>query len=168
MSKFCTACALHKEVIREVYGEGKLTARIMVIGEAPGRDEDKVGRPFIGVSGRLLREALEPILDECYITNMVKCFPHGTPNKKAISTCVNLHIPNQIRMIKPESIILVGGIAKKNFPTNISTATIYTIYHPAYSIRGYMPRDKYKEHVATVLQPLFEKYKRELTITKYE
>jgi DNA polymerase len=164
MFKFCDACGYHNNIIREVYGEGNLIAPIMVIGEAPGKDENKTGRPFVGNSGKLLREVLNPILSHCYITNVVKCFPFGTPTQDAINTCMNIHLVNQVKFIRPEAIILVGKIAERNFPRNISKATIYSIYHPSYQLHGGMTKEKYKEHVATVLAPLFEKYSMQVPI----
>lgn len=154
-------CDLHKQVINQVYGEGDISSRIVVIGEAPGKDEDKQGRPFIGASGKLLREAIKPILDQCYITNIVKCFPHGTPNLITIDMCVRTHLINQIKKINPDVIILVGNTAKWYFPANISTAKIYKIIHPAYPLYGgggKMSKEDWKEHVATTLSEVFHKY----------
>ena len=113
--KSCTKCPLHHSRKNAVPGEGPLTARIMVIGEAPGRREDEMGRPFVGQAGKLLDELLGKAglkRSNVYITNIVKCRPPGNrdPRQEEIRACTP-YLIRQIRLIKPEFIIMVGRIA---------------------------------------------------------
>ncbi len=99
-------------------GEGRLSARVMLIGEAPGREEDESGRPFVGAAGRFLDSVLESAgfeRDDLFITNIVKCRP---PNNRAprvgeIETCVSNYLLEQIELIDPALIVLLGGVAAR-------------------------------------------------------
>jgi DNA polymerase len=90
----------------------------MLIGEAPGRDEDRVGRPFVGASGRFLDHVLSGTgIDrkDLFITNTVKCRPpnNRTPRKKEVDTCTSHYLFQQIELIDPQLIVLLGGVAAK-------------------------------------------------------
>lgn len=97
-----------------VFGEGNPDAKIMLVGEAPGKNEAKVGRPFIGRSGKLLRKYIQEIglkEEEIYITSPVKYLPErGTPSKKQIHHA-KTHFDKQVEIINPTIIVLLGKTA---------------------------------------------------------
>jgi uracil-DNA glycosylase family 4 len=114
----CTRCELHKGRELAVPGEGPATATVMLIGEAPGREEDLTGRPFVGVSGKLLDSVLREAglkRDDLFITSVVKCRPprNRMPRKSEQKTCMEAHTRRQIQMIRPRIICLLGGVASK-------------------------------------------------------
>ncbi len=113
----CTKCPLHRFRKNPVPGEGPLDADIMVVGEAPGRNEDLQGRPFVGAAGQLLNKLLELAglrRDQVYITNVVKCRPPGNrdPRDEEIRACLP-YLIRQIKLIKPKIIIALGRHAAR-------------------------------------------------------
>jgi uracil-DNA glycosylase len=101
-----------------VPGEGKTSAKVMLIGEAPGREEDESGRPFVGAAGRFLDHVLEGTginRDDLFITNIVKCRPpkNRTPRVGEVETCTSNYLFEQIELINPALIMLLGGVAAK-------------------------------------------------------
>jgi uracil-DNA glycosylase family 4 len=101
-----------------VPGDGKASARVMLIGEAPGREEDETGRPFVGAAGRFLDQVLEGTginRDDLFITNIVKCRPpnNRTPRVGEVETCTSNYLFEQIELIDPALIMLLGGVAAK-------------------------------------------------------
>jgi DNA polymerase len=101
-----------------VPGDGKPSARVMLIGEAPGREEDETGHPFVGAAGRFLDQVLEGTginRDDLFITNIVKCRPpnNRTPRVGEIETCTSNYLFEQIELISPALIMLLGGVAAK-------------------------------------------------------
>lgn len=112
----CTACPLHESRKNAVPGEGPLDARLMLIGEAPGVEEDETGRPFCGRSGDFLDELFDDVgLDraETYITSVVKCRPPGNrnPHVEERDTCQELWLNEQIELVDPDIVLLLGKIA---------------------------------------------------------
>ncbi len=110
-------CALKKTATNTVFGEGPVGARLMIIGEAPGADEDRQGRPFVGPSGRLLEQMLAAIglaREEVYIANTVYWRPPGnrTPSAEEVEAC-RPFIDRQIALVGPEVLMLAGGAAAK-------------------------------------------------------
>ena len=115
--KYCTCkkCELHTGRHKFVYGNGNADARLMIIGEGPGAEENRLGKVFVGRSGQLLTKMLNAInlsREEIYISNIVKCRPPGNRNplpeeKKA---CLP-YLDEQISIIQPELILLVGKVA---------------------------------------------------------
>src|SRR3954453_6933041 len=92
--RVCEKCPLHTSRTLAVPGDGPSAAKVMIIGEGPGRDEDRSGHPFVGASGRFLNEVLEGSgidRDEFFITNIVKCRPpqNRTPKKLEVDTCTS-------------------------------------------------------------------------------
>jgi len=90
----------------------------MLIGEAPGREEDACGRPFVGAAGRFLNEVLEGTgidREDLFITNTVKCRPpnNRTPKRAEVETCTSTYLFEQINLIDPRLIILLGAVATK-------------------------------------------------------
>lgn len=113
--RHCRNCPLCETRLNAVPGEGDPKARIMFIGEAPGADEDRQGRPFVGAAGQLLDKmilAMQLKREETFIANIVKCRPprNRTPMPDEAAACIG-YLQHQIRMIKPEVIVLLGATA---------------------------------------------------------
>ena len=111
----CTRCPLSENRNLVVPGEGPLDAKIILIGEAPGRDEDLSGRPFVGRAGRLLDECLKSAgidRSDVFITNVVKCRPpdNRRPRRGEINAC-NDYLQQQIDFVDPVVICLMGNVA---------------------------------------------------------
>ncbi len=157
----CRRCELQQQRTQSVFGVGNRQARWMVIGEAPGADEDRQGEPFVGRAGQLLNLMLQAIglkRQEVYIANIVKCRPPGNrdPKPEEVAACAP-YLQAQIELIKPEIILAVGRIAAHNLlhtnqrvgalrgqrhhyeGTNIP---VVVTYHPAYLLRS--PQEKRK------------------------
>lgn len=116
--KECTKCKLCKNRKNAVFAEGNKKAEIMFVGEGPGADEDIQGLPFVGKAGKLMNEALKGIglkREEIYITNIVKCRPpsNRTPEKEEANSCLD-YLRNQVILVNPKIIVLLGNTALKN------------------------------------------------------
>jgi uracil-DNA glycosylase family 4 len=114
----CTLCPLWESRTHAVPGDGKYTAKVMIVGEAPGREEDESGKPFVGATGRFLDHVLEGTgLDRAdfFITNTVKCRPpkNRTPRKLEVDTCTSNYLFEQIELINPRLVMLLGTVAAK-------------------------------------------------------
>lgn len=114
----CTKCPLWKSRTRAVPGDGQPTSKVMIIGEAPGREEDESGHPFVGATGRYLDHVLEGTgldRDDFFITNTVKCRPpkNRTPKKNEVETCTSNYLFEQIELVNPRLIVLLGLVAAK-------------------------------------------------------
>ena len=153
--KKCKKCNLHKTRQNTVFGEGDPDSNIMIIGEAPGREEDEVGRPFVGRAGKLLNEFLKSInlnRDSVFIVNTIKCRPpeNRDPEASEISACSD-YLDQQINIIKPKVLVLLGKIAAnrllgedmpmselrlKKFFIDKYDIPIIVFYHPAYILRS--------------------------------
>ena len=111
----CTKCELCKTRTNAVPGKGNFQSDVIFVGEAPGRNEDKHGEPFVGVAGKKLSFALEEAgisRDEVYITNIVKCRPpnNRVPNTSERNTCQE-YLKEEISIIKPKIICILGNTA---------------------------------------------------------
>jgi len=111
----CTKCRLCDSRTHTVPGEGPADARLVVVGEGPGRTEDETGRPFVGRAGELLTKILAAIdlhRDEVFICNVVKCRPpeNRTPQLDEASTCAP-YLFRQIELVRPKVILALGGPA---------------------------------------------------------
>ncbi len=111
----CQRCPLGKTRTKFVFGKGNPNADLMLIGEAPGADEDKTGEPFVGRAGKLLTDILKAInfsRDEVYIANILKCRPPNNrdPLPSERETCMP-YLIKQIELIKPKIILCLGRIA---------------------------------------------------------
>lgn len=114
----CQKCGLCKERTNIVFAEGKKDANLMFIGEGPGADEDRQGLPFVGKAGKLMNMAfdgLEIKREEVYIANIVKCRPPGNrvPTKEEAKACLD-YLRNQVLLVNPKIIVLLGSTALKN------------------------------------------------------
>jgi uracil-DNA glycosylase len=157
--KACTACGLRAGCTQTVFGVGDRQADWLVIGEAPGADEDKQGEPFVGRAGQLLNSMLAAIglkREQVYIANILKCRPPGNrdPKPEEAALC-RPFLERQIALIQPRLILAVGRIAAQNL---LSTDTpigrlrghlhalhgipVVVTYHPAYLLRS--PGEKRK------------------------
>ena len=155
----CRRCKLSDKRTHIVFGEGDADARLMFIGEAPGREEDIQARPFVGDAGTLLTRLIEKMdmkREEVYIANIVKCRPplNRDPEKDEIEACGGF-LKRQIEIVRPDVIMTLGRIAASVL-TGIEKLKITVIrgktfdykgipliptFHPAYLMRN--PRDKW-------------------------
>ncbi len=153
-SSTCTKCALAAGRTQVVFGVGDPQADLMFVGEAPGREEDLSGEPFVGRSGKLLDrlmwEELGLTRDRCYIANVVKCRPPNNRNPEVaeIAAC-RPYLEEQIVLIAPAVIITLGNFATRlllNTTDGIGQlrgtvfpygeAHVVPMYHPAYALRA--------------------------------
>lgn len=115
----CKLCSTRKNI---VFGEGNKRANVMFIGEGPGADEDAQGLPFVGKAGQLMNKAfqgLEIKRENVYIANIVKCRPpsNRVPEQDEAVACLN-YLRNQVILVKPKVIVLLGNTALKNILGN--------------------------------------------------
>jgi uracil-DNA glycosylase len=116
--RVCTRCPLHESRTLAVPGDGKYTAKVMIIGEAPGKEEDESGHPFVGSAGRFLNHVLEGTgleRSDFFITNTVKCRPpkNRVPRKIEVGTCTANYLSEQIELLNPKLVMLLGATAAK-------------------------------------------------------
>lgn len=157
----CTACALHQTRTQTVFGVGNPHARLMIIGEAPGFNEDKQGEPFVGRAGQLLTTILKSMnweRSDVYIANILKCRPHNNrdPLPEEVASCTPF-LDQQIALIQPQLLVAVGRIAahyllktkssleslrNKQHSYGSNKTPLIITYHPAYLLRN--PIDKRK------------------------
>jgi DNA polymerase len=150
----CTQCGLSETRTQVVFGVGDPRARLMLVGEAPGRNEDLQGEPFVGAAGALLDSLLAEIgiqRAEVYIANVLKCRPPGNrdPRSEEIDACKG-YLREQIRLIAPEVVMTLGNFASKlllNTEVGITrlrghphrwwlNALLVPTFHPAAALRG--------------------------------
>ncbi|MEO8464263.1 MAG: uracil-DNA glycosylase [Gammaproteobacteria bacterium] len=153
--RVCTKCALHTTRTQTVFGVGRRDADLLVIGEAPGADEDRQGEPFVGRAGQLLNSMLRAIgspRSDVYIANILKCRPPGNrdPQPDEAKTCTP-YLARQIALVKPRAILAVGRIAAqwllqtdspigrlrgRVVPYGEAGTPLVITYHPAYLLRS--------------------------------
>jgi DNA polymerase len=157
----CTGCVLHETRTRTVFGTGNRTADWMIIGEAPGAEEDRQGEPFVGRAGQLLTAMLGAVgcrREEVYITNILKCRPPGNRDPlPAEVACCHDYLERQIELVGPKLILVVGRIAAHNLlQTDIPIGRLrgrvhrygktgiplVVTYHPAYLLRSPLEKRK--------------------------
>lgn len=114
----CKKCRLSLKRINVVFGEGNSNAKIMFVGEGPGEDEDKTGRPFVGKAGQLLTKMIEAIglkREEVYIANIVKCRPpnNRVPYDDEAEICIP-YLRKQVALIRPKIIVCLGSTAARH------------------------------------------------------
>jgi uracil-DNA glycosylase len=144
----CHKCRLWKNSHFAVFGEGLINSKIMLIGQNPGKEEDLCKKPFVGKAGKYLDKVLISNnfkRNHLFITSIVK---HKTPNnrppkKDEILACLP-YLIEQILIIKPKIIVLMGNIAKKYVPRNKNIKYIET-YHPAAAMRFPKIKDKFEK-----------------------
>ena len=111
----CNKCKLCKTRQNIVFGVGNVNSKIMFIGEGPGGDEDREGEPFVGKAGQLMNKAFDIVgikREDVYIANVVKCRPplNRDPEEDEVTACID-YLRNQVMIIKPKIIVLLGRIA---------------------------------------------------------
>ena len=157
----CTLCALHRTRTQTVFGVGSVSADWMIIGEAPGAEEDRRGEPFVGRAGKLLDEMLRAVgltRDAVYIANTLKCRPPNNrdPAVDEAASC-RAYLDRQISLVSPKLILAVGRIAsqlllatdaplgrlrgKKHYLPGGQIPVVVT-YHPAYLLRSPIQKRK--------------------------
>ena len=152
----CQLCKLSKTRKTIVFGEGNPHAKILFIGEGPGADEDRTGRPFCGKAGQLLTKILHSAninREDVYITNIVKCRPPGNrnPQDDEIAACER-YLLAQIEAICPQIIVALGNVPKSFFLGNETGGItkvrgrvlkwesggidVFPMFHPSYLLRN--------------------------------
>jgi DNA polymerase len=114
--RVCVKCPLHKSRTHAVPGEGPVPGNVFILGEAPGGQEDRKGRPFVGPSGMILEQLLEVAgltREQVYITSCVKCRPpnNRTPHTDELDTCQANWLNRQLDMVNPKLAVLLGKVA---------------------------------------------------------
>jgi len=156
----CTACGLHKGRTQTVFGVGDEQADWLLVGEAPGAEEDRLGEPFVGQAGRLLDNMLAAIGlsrgENVYIANVLKCRPPGNrnPEPAEVAKC-SPHLLQQIELIEPKLIVAMGRFAAQTLlGTDATIASLrgrvhryagvplIVTYHPAYLLRNLPDKSK--------------------------
>jgi len=157
----CAACDLHKTRTQTVFGVGDRHARWMIIGEAPGAEEDRKGEPFVGRAGQLLNAMLLAVglrREEVFIANILKSRPPNNrdPRSEEVAACAPF-LKRQVELIAPKVILALGRVAAQNlldtdtrlgamrgkvYKYSSAGIPVVVTYHPAYLLRT--PRDKRK------------------------
>jgi len=176
--KECKSCRLRESCSQVVVGTGSMTPRLMIIGEAPGADEDREGEPFVGKAGMVLRDVLRRHhktinRKTTLITNVLGCRPprNKFPTDECPSICVSLWLDRAIEITRPERILLLGnsplrhvagltGITsmRGNWVTCKGVRTLPT-YHPSYVMRSdcqgwIQPREEFEGDIAEVAEEI--------------
>lgn len=148
----CDRCDLHRACTAPVPFHGPVGARLAVVGEAPGRQEDKAARPFVGPAGRLLRQLLgdagfDP--EQLVWLNTVSCFPNRTPNRSEQEAC-RPNLGGQLASLSPEHVLVVGSVALEAFRTDLKITAAhgrvmaadpwgfwtFPVHHPSAALRN--------------------------------
>jgi uracil-DNA glycosylase len=157
----CTRCSLSATRTQTVFGVGNMQAQWLIVGEAPGAEEDARGEPFVGRAGQLLNSMLRAVglaREEVFIANVLKCRPPGNrdPLPSEAAECLP-YLEQQIALLKPKIMLAVGRIAAQNLlrtdktlgglrqqvhKFGLSQVPLVVTYHPAYLLRA--PTDKRK------------------------
>jgi len=166
----CHGCPLYRNATQTVFGKGKLSARVMLVGEQPGNDEDLQGAPFVGPAGRILDKALDAAgiaRADAYVTNVVKHFKwtpagkrrlHKKPSAREIDAC-RPWLDQEIALVKPEVLVCLGATAAQallgrefrvsvqrgqEVATLLAPHALATI-HPSAVLRQRSPEDRERE-----------------------
>ncbi|MEM2929718.1 MAG: uracil-DNA glycosylase [Thermoproteota archaeon] len=137
----CTRCRLSEGRTNVVFGEGDLKTSVMLIGEAPGFNEDREGRPFVGQAGKFLNETLLKAAglerSSVYVTNVVKCRPPGNrePTDDEIEACFP-YLSVQMRLIRPKLIVTLGNVATNTLfrRFNIKPAPMGSVHGKVFNV----------------------------------
>ena len=156
----CKKCDLCKTRSNAVFGDGPVPSDLMIVGEAPGKDEDLQAQPFVGRSGKLLTKLLANVginrESDCFIANIVKCRPpqNRLPKASEVEACIS-YLIQQIQLVKPKFLVCLGSLSlkiildKKLSITKVrgrwyqldvhymkSPLTVVPCFHPAYLLRN--------------------------------
>jgi uracil-DNA glycosylase family 4 len=166
----CNQCALSESRQNIVVDRGNPQAKVLIIGEAPGKNEDETGQPFVGRAGKMLDEMMRTInfdtQKDALIANIVKCRPpeNRVPKQKEVEACLPF-LHRQIELLKPKTIILLGATAFKRIlpdvkflsmtdivgkvftDEKIKGAKLVTLFHPAYLLYDPRKKEEMKKHL---------------------
>ncbi len=165
----CTKCDLHRGRTQTVFGVGSESADLLIIGEAPGAEEDRLGEPFVGRAGQLLNAMLAAIhlaREDVYIANILKCRPprNRDPKPDEAATCTP-YLQGQIQLLQPRVILALGRIAAqwllqsdtpigrlrgRKFSYGSADTPLVVSYHPAYLLRSPLAKAKAWEDLTLV------------------
>lgn len=157
----CTACELHRSRTQTVFGVGSTRAEWLVLGEAPGAEEDRRGEPFVGRAGKLLNAMLEAVglaREDVFIANILKCRPPSNrdPRPEEVASCAGF-LERQIEMLAPKLIVALGRVAAQNLLNSDAPIgkmrgrlhhygkdeiPVVVTYHPAYLLRSPLEKRK--------------------------
>jgi uracil-DNA glycosylase family protein len=166
----CEGCPLFKDATQTVFGAGRRSSQVFLVGEQPGHEEDLQGRPFVGPAGRILDDALEAVgidRSETYVTNIVKHFKwtpkgkrriHKKPSAREIAACLPW-LEKEIELIKPKVLVCLGATAaqallRSDFKVSIEHGQLITTslapqaiatIHPSSILRQRTPADRQRE-----------------------
>jgi uracil-DNA glycosylase len=169
----CTRCKLHRSRSNLVFGEGNFKPDLVLVGEGPGFDEDRVGRPFVGAAGKLLDRIIRAMgltRDQVYICNVVKCHPpqNRDPEPEEIKTCGSF-LTQQLEILNPALILALGRIsgrflthsppgtplhAMRNRLFSFNGIDVAVTYHPSAILRNPAYRRPVWEDVQVVMKRL--------------
>ena len=153
----CSRCGLRSNCTKPVPFSGRNPSPIVIVGEAPGAEEDSVGRPFVGPSGRLLRRTLDSAMDDNLTTangpfsasvaylNVVSCYPHRTPHSSEVEECKD-NLSAQLKALTPWYGLVVGGIAVSSWWPKIRIGDLRGRW---WKENGYREDEKYTWFLAT-------------------
>jgi uracil-DNA glycosylase family protein len=166
----CRGCPLYRNATQAVFGKGRVSARVMLVGEQPGNDEDLRGEPFVGPAGRILNEALDAAgiaREDAYVTNVVKHFKwtpagrrrlHKKPSAREVLAC-RPWLEQELELVKPDVLVCLGATAAqallgrqfrvtvqrgKPVATTLAPNALATI-HPSAVLRQQTPEDRARE-----------------------
>lgn len=167
----CRRCRLCQGRTKLVFGEGSPEARLVFVGEGPGRDEDLAGRPFVGDAGKLLTKIIAAMglrREEVYICNVVKCRPpkNRDPQEDEVETCLPF-LKGQLHLIRPKVICTLGRVAaqallgqgfritrERGTWTTFMETPLMPTFHPAYLLRNPSAKRQVWEDVKKVMKHL--------------
>ena len=172
----CKACELHRTRRQVVIGRGDVPCNVLFIGEAPGRSEDLIGMPFVGIAGKLFENMIKDALDTIamdfslasyYVTNTVLCHPtdriggdNRQPGASEITACKQ-NILTIISIVEPKIICTIGKVADKSFRRYRQ----YTIQHPSFLLRqGGKASPFYQSNIQTLAEVFKHGEKKETVI----
>ena len=168
----CHLCELSETRTRTVFGVGNQQADLMIIGEAPGEEEDRQGEPFVGRAGKLLDAMLNAIgfaRDQVYIANILKCRPPGNRNPHASEIiCCESYLQRQIELVQPRMILALGRIAAHHLLMSEESIAalrrrqhsyngipLRVSYHPAYLLRSPLEKRKSWQDLIQVKRAIY-------------
>jgi uracil-DNA glycosylase family 4 len=182
----CHSCQLRSSCTRPVVGHSSAPTNskppVLVVGEAPGQEEDLQGVPFVGKSGKLLRDTLLAASDErpniFYITNTVKCRPvnNATPSLEQSMQCASNHLIREIEILQPSVVLCVGKVASTAMKAlfnqdagpainvdysvkfNDSQIGVHGVFHPAYVLRSNQSNNQLKDAWTERIRSIINRY----------
>ena len=152
----CRRCQLWEGTKHAVFGEGPFDAKVMVVGQNPGADEDETGRPFVGRAGKYLSKTLVEFgirRETLFITNIVKHISpkNRKPSPDEVTACLP-YLQEQIRLIQPKIIILLGASAKEM--PRVAGIKYFEVVHPSAAMRFTKMREKFRTQIAELAEQI--------------